>query len=181
MAKKLNLGCGTDIRPDYVNLDISDLEGVDVVHDLNNLPLPFEDNTFTEVLCLDILEHIDYPLLLAECHRILESGGRMVIDVPHFSSNNNFVDPTHRHRFSVKTFNFFCEGTWERKQRAYYFPFSFSRVVCRQLHFLHGAAFFWNKPLQFLINRSTRFQQYYEATGLTYLFPAQNLRVILEK
>lgn len=181
MAQKLNLGCGTDIRPDYVNLDISGLEGVDVVHDLNVLPLPFESDSFAEILCLDILEHVDYPLLLAECHRILEPEGRMIIEVPHFSSNNNFVDPTHRHRFSVKTFNFFCDGTWERQQRNYYFSFAFSRLVGRQLLFLRGPAFFWNRPVEFLVNRSPRFQQYYEATGLTYLFPAQNLRIILEK
>ena len=72
MKEKLNLGCGNDIRPDYVNLDVADLEGVDVVHDLDQLPLPFDDESFREILCLDVFEHVDH-------HRRAEGGlGRYV-------------------------------------------------------------------------------------------------------
>ena len=53
--RKLNLGSGIDIRPGYVNLDVAALPGVDVVHDLAELPLPFETAAFDEVLCKDIL------------------------------------------------------------------------------------------------------------------------------
>lgn len=181
MNDKLNLGCGNDIREGYVNLDITALDGVDVVHDLNVLPLPFEDGSFSEILCLDVFEHVDYAPLLKECHRILKDGGKITIEVPHFSSNNNFVDPTHRNRFSVKTFNFFSEGTWERKQRGYYFDFSFSRVAAKKITFIRSLFFFWNWIVQWGVNLSPGLQQYYEATGLAYLFPAQNLRVVLEK
>lgn len=181
MKEKLNLGCGNDIRADYVNLDLCALDGVDVVHDLNVLPLPFEDGTFSEILCQDVFEHVDYPPLLKECLRILKPGGRILIDVPHFSSNNNFVDPTHRNRFSVKTFNFFAEGTWERSRRGYYFDFSFSRVVSRELVFIRTVPFVWNWLIDPIVNSSPRIQQFYEATGLVYMFPAENLRVVLEK
>jgi len=181
MKNKLNLGCGNDIRDDAVNLDVAALDGVDVVHDLDVLPLPFDDASFTEILCFDVFEHVDYIPLLKECHRLLKPGGRMVIEVPHFSSNNNYVDPTHRNRFSVKTFNFFADDTFERLQRGYYFDFSFSRVLERQLIFIRTPTMPWNWPVQWLINRSTRIQQYYEATGLVSLFPAQNLRVVLQK
>ncbi len=30
--KKLNLGCGKDIRKGYINLDLKKLPGVDIVH-----------------------------------------------------------------------------------------------------------------------------------------------------
>ena len=179
--EKLNLGCGTDIRPDYVNLDVAPLEGVDVVHDLDVLPLPFEDGSFSEILCLDVLEHVDYPPLLKECLRLLRPGGRLVLEGPHYSSNNNYVDPTHRNRFSVKTFNFFAEGTHERAHRSYYFDFAFSRVARRQLIFVRRPFFFWNWLVQPLVNATSSLQQYYEATCLVALFPAQNLRVELEK
>ena len=43
--KRLNLGSGTDIRKDWVNLDTAALEVVDVVHDINKLPLPFGEST----------------------------------------------------------------------------------------------------------------------------------------
>ena len=181
MKEKLNLGCGSDIREDYVNLDVAPLPGVDVVHDLNQLPLPFEDGRFSEILCLDVFEHVDYPPLLKECHRILKPGGRVVLEVPHFSSNNNHVDPTHRNRFSVKTFNFFAEGTHEHRQRSYYFDFTFSRVALRRLIFVKSFFFPWNRLVEPLVNSSERLQQYYEATALVALFPAQNLRIVLEK
>lgn len=181
MKDKLNLGCGNDIRADYVNLDCAALEGVEVVHDLDLLPLPFEEARFSEILCLDVFEHIDYIPLLKECLRILKPGGRLVIEVPHFSSNNNYVDPTHRNRFSVKTFNFFVEGTYERGQRSYYFDFSFSRIVERRLVFIRTLTQPWNWPVGWAMNLSPKIQQYYEATGLVSLFPTQNLRVILEK
>ena len=181
MKSKLNLGCGTDIQDDYVNLDVADLSGVDVVHDLNVLPLPFDDEIFTEVLCMDVFEHVDYIPLLKECHRILQPGGCLIVEVPHFSSNNNFVDPTHRNRFSVKTFNFFAENTWERIQRPYYFDFSFSEVTGKKLVFIRSKTMPWNWVIQWVVNLSSKLQQYYEATGLTYLFPAQNLRILLKK
>jgi hypothetical protein len=54
-AKKLNLGSGADIRTGWVNLDIGNITGVDIVHDIEKLPLPFDDDRFEEILCNDIL------------------------------------------------------------------------------------------------------------------------------
>lgn len=180
--KRLNLGCGKDIRPGWVNLDIAPLEGVDVVHDLNELPLPFEEETFAEILCLDILEHVEFAPLLKECLRILEPGGKLVLEVPHFSSSNNYVDPTHRNRFSVKTFNFFCRDSYEYRNRGhYYFDFSFSKCTECRLSFHQAPSFFWNYLISAAVNCCRRSRLFYEATGLTYLFPAQNIRITLEK
>jgi SAM-dependent methyltransferase len=181
-SRKLNLGCGTDIREGWVNLDIAALPGVDVVHDINVLPLPFEDGVFDEILCNDILEHVDLVPVLKECHRILAPGGLMKIEVPHFTSNNNHVDPTHRNRFSVKTFRFFARDTLEGRRRgSYYFDFSFGSVASTRLRFIHGLPYFWNWLVSPLVNSRYALQCYYEATGLAYLFPAQNLRITLVK
>ena len=43
--KKLNIGCGKDLKPGYVNLDIVDYGG-NMIHDINSFPYPFEENTF---------------------------------------------------------------------------------------------------------------------------------------
>src|SRR5215469_13722542 len=82
---KINFGCGTDIREGWINLDVAALPGVDIVHDLNQLPLPFDSETAEQILSLDILEHLDYIPFLKECHRILRPGGQVHISVPHFT------------------------------------------------------------------------------------------------
>ena len=136
MHKKLNLGCGTDIREGWVNLDSAALPGVDVVHDINSLPLPFAADSFDEIVCQDILEHIaDYTPLLKELHRVLAPGGMLRVRVPHFTSKNNFSDPTHRRMFSSATFDFFTKGTRWHKARHYYFDFSFSSITELELTF----------------------------------------------
>ena len=106
--KKLNLGCGKDIKEGWVNLDIADLEGVDIVFDLNNLPLPFKDNEFDYILCNDIIEHIlDYIPLMKELHRILKDGAIIEIKVPHYTYSRAYADPTHVRYFSMELFDFF--------------------------------------------------------------------------
>ena len=109
--KKLNLGSGKDIKDGWVNLDSAKLPGVDIVHDIEKLPLPFGDNEFNEILCQDILEHIEYIPVLKDIHRILKKGGKLTIRVPHFTSKSNFIDPTHKKRFSIYTFEMFCKNS----------------------------------------------------------------------
>lgn len=180
MKDRLNLGCGTDIRPGFVNLDSADLPGVDVVHDLRTLPLPFEDEQFVEVICQDVLEHLDYAPLLGEIHRVLKPGGRVWIRSPHFTSRAVYLDPTHRTAFSIDTLRFFVRGE-AFAERSYYFPFSFARVESARITFHRYRAMPWNYALEPLVNRSRGAQAYYEGSFLGRLFPASNVEVALVK
>ena len=76
---KLNLGCGYDCREGQINLDKEQKDGVEVVHDLNEIPLPFEDEKFDFILCQDVLEHVNVVLLMNEINRILKKGTITVI------------------------------------------------------------------------------------------------------
>ena len=49
LSKVLDIGCGRHKLPGSIGLDIVPLEGVDVVHDLNQFPYPFSDNSFDSV------------------------------------------------------------------------------------------------------------------------------------
>lgn len=179
MEKKLNLGCGNDIRQGWVNLDLYPISGVDVVHDINQLPLPFEEKTFDYILCQDILEHIEYAPLLAELHRILKKGGILEIRVPHFSSRFNFIDPTHKKMFSVQTFDFFTDQALFG--RNYYFDFHFEKIIYRHICFSKSALFFINYVAEPFFNLNNKMKYYYEASFFSRLFPAANLLIKLKK
>ena len=185
LPRKLNLGCGSHSREGWVNLDIAAQPGIDVVHDIENLPLPFPDNHFDEILAQDILEHVEYIPVLKDLHRILAPGGRLHLRVPHYTSRNNFTDPTHKKQFSVSTFDYFAKGTyiWEKKQGEFYFDFVFDRIEYLKLNFDKTSAriFRWRKLMEWWVNSSPRRRLKYEMTGRCYLIPASDIEIILVK
>ena len=185
-AKKLNLGCGIDIKPGWINLDSVALAGVDAVHDIEKLPLPFGSEEFDEILAQDVLEHLDYIPILKDLHRILKTGGTLRIRVPHFTSKNNFVDPTHRRMFSVNTWDFFVKSPSTskhiEKERAYYFDFAFAKKSNCHITFEKSSRiFFYNRFAEWFFNSSPNMQSFYESTGLSRELPAENIIVELIK
>jgi SAM-dependent methyltransferase len=176
---KLNIGCGTDTRPCYINLDIAQLPGVDIVHDIN-MPLPFAAGVFTEILALDVLEHVtDLPAVMKELHRVLAPDGRLILKVPHFTSRNNYIDPTHKRMFSVFTFDFFAQNhTWKR---TYYFSFSFSGILQRTIIFERPGGINLFFLIEWLVNLIPVAQKIYEATLLHNIFPAENIKITIKK
>ncbi|MFH0954259.1 MAG: methyltransferase domain-containing protein [Verrucomicrobiota bacterium] len=105
-SKRLHVGCGTDIREGYVNVDVVKLPGVDVVCDLNRLPWPFESDTFVEVVAHHFLEHTeDVVAVLNEMWRVCRQGALIKIRVPYFASFLAFKDLTHRHVFTYDSFD----------------------------------------------------------------------------
>jgi len=179
-ADKLNVGCGLDTREGWVNLDSADLPGVDVVHDLSVVPLPFEDNRFSEVLCQDVLEHVDYGPVLRDIHRILRPGGRLLIRSPHFTSKAVYIDPTHKTAFSIDTFAFFVRES-DYAERSYYYDFSFSHIESARITFHRYRWQPWNYLVELLVNASLGAQRYYEDTFLSRMFPAANVEIALVK
>ncbi len=82
---KLNLGCGLDKRPGYVNIDVRREVNPDIVWDLERTPLPFPDNCAEEIIAKDVIEHISWRRvedLLRDLYRILRPGGRIYVQVP---------------------------------------------------------------------------------------------------
>jgi len=181
-SKKLNVGCGTDIKPGWINLDSAKIKGVDVVHDIEKLPLPFFSEEFDEILCQDVLEHVEYIAVLRDLHRTLKKGGKLSIRVPHFTSKNNFIGLTHKKLFSVDTFDFFLINSPLHKQRLYYFDFAFAQIVSRRITFEKSSRlFFYNRFIERLVNMRPRVQSFYESTGFARAFPAENIILELVK
>lgn len=107
----LDVGCGRLKHPGALGLDQLPNTDADVVHDLNELPYPFDADQFDEVIARHVLEHVDAPLeVLAELHRVTRAGGTVTIVTPHFSSSTSWTDPTHRHHFTSRSFDYLTDS-----------------------------------------------------------------------
>lgn len=69
---------------------------------LNETPLPLPDASFDLIVCTEVLEHITaHEAILAEFHRLLRPGGRLIISVPDrqyeelWTRLNRFGNPFH--------------------------------------------------------------------------------------
>lgn len=175
--QRLNLGCGRDSRAGRVNLDARALQGVDVVHDLAEA-LPFADGSFTEVLCQDVLEHVDVVPVLRELHRVTVPGALVRVRSPHFSGRLAHLDPTHRHSFSIETLRYFVDSG---PGDDYYFDFdfAFTAMVGARILLPDRRGLPWNRAVQRWVNSSGRWQEFYEESALCHLFPAMNVEVTL--
>ena len=82
---KLNLGCGPDIKEDFINIDILNNQRMpDMVHDLNN-GIPFNDGVVGEILAKHFLEHLDparFHNFVGEMWRVCSDKAIIKIIVP---------------------------------------------------------------------------------------------------
>lgn len=100
-AKKLCYG-GRAEWSALTTLDINPDHKPDVVHDMANIPLPFDDDTFDEVHSYECLEHVgsqgDYRFFFGQFSdfwRILKPDGLFFATVPAASSPWAWGDPSH--------------------------------------------------------------------------------------
>ena len=120
---KLNLGCGNKIKDGYINVDKFDLYNVDLKHDLEKFPYPFEDNSVEEILLSHVLEHIGqepdiFIKILKEFYRVCKNESIIHIYVPHPLHNDFISDPTHVRPITVSGLLLFDKAhniEWEKK------------------------------------------------------------------
>ncbi|MDY6844797.1 MAG: glycosyltransferase, partial [Thermodesulfobacteriota bacterium] len=80
---RLNLGCGSDIRDGFVNIDRRKIDGVDLITDVSNLP--YHDESVREIVAHDIIEHFprgETEKVLTEWTRVLKQNGILKIQCP---------------------------------------------------------------------------------------------------
>jgi len=81
---RLNLGCGNKKFSDFLNVDIRPEVKPDIILDISDLS-QFENQTFSYILAMDILEHFPHARVwpvLTEWVRCLKIGGQIEIQVP---------------------------------------------------------------------------------------------------
>lgn len=82
--RMLNVGCGRQFHPDWINVDLEPCAAEVQAHDVRQ-GIPFADNSLDVVYHSHILEHLDPAdgqQLIRECHRVLKPGGILRIAVP---------------------------------------------------------------------------------------------------
>lgn len=113
---RLNLGCGRNGWPEWINLDRVMQPSVDIVCDLEQGHLPFEDQAVTCIVACHVLEHITHLVpLMRECARVLQDGGHLIAITPHAASDDAWEDPTHVRAFTDKSWIYFDKRLYEQE------------------------------------------------------------------
>lgn len=168
----LDVGCGVAKAPGVMGLDRRLRPGfpqscqMDIACDLGALPWPIKENSFDLVICSHVLEHLtDTVGTLEEMNRITKPGGKIYIEVPHFTWVEAFRHYEHKHFFTLGSFDYFVKGNP-------YYKTDF-KIVKRYLFFddvnnCLGMGLLANK-----------FSRFYEKR-LAFIFPGTAFYVLLE-
>lgn len=168
--KFLDVGCGRNKGAGAIGMDQMNHPGVDVVHNIENIPWPFEDGSFDRIRCRHVLEHIENMIgAMDELHRLLKPEGMLEIIVPHFGRYSAYRDPTHRRFCTWETFDYFVPGMGKEIYSKGCF-----RYVRRELVFAGGLAGYLGK-LCYKLNR-----KWYEK-HLATILPGKHLEITLQK
>lgn len=129
---ELLIGCGNnrnkkvtfeDIPKEWVELVTLDEDAgckPSVVHDLQDLPLPFDDNMFDEIHAYEVLEHTgqqgDWRFFFNQFYefwRILKPGGYFIGTCPMWDSKWAWGDPGHKRIISPESLVFLSQREYE--------------------------------------------------------------------
>ena len=171
--KILDLGCGRNKCKDAVGIDFNKNTDADIIHDLNEFPYPFDDNEFDKILVNHSLEHLDNVVkVMEEIHRIAKPNALVLIKAPYFTSIDAFVDPTHKHFFSARSFDYFTD---DFKEFNYYSDARFRKLKV-EIRFwgwkkLRGFKLQNWIGLWLLANKLTKFYEMFFA----HIFPAKEI------
>ncbi len=121
---KLNLGCGSNHREGYLNVD--KYGEPELRHDLEVLPWPWDDGAVSEVVLSHVLEHLGretaiYLGIIKEIYRICEDGAKVLITVPHPRHDDFLNDPTHVRAVTPESLQLFSKKAndeWARQGAA---------------------------------------------------------------
>ena len=98
VSLKVNLGCGHDVRPGWINIDRFPQAGA--LRANIDEGIPIDDGVADYVLASHVLEHVqDFAMVWREIHRILRVGGILEVHVPYGFN----TDPYHVRYFDRRS------------------------------------------------------------------------------
>jgi len=144
---------GIDINVSSIKIAKDNLKKVNLHADLTQSDaqaLHFKDNTFDQVICLMIMEHVKNPTaLLNEISRVLKPGGQLVLSVPNelylskpiipYDFSKILIEIGHEHAgyYLEDLQGFFQKSNLFIKEHKYYYKF-FSRIITEFIYIVVG-------------------------------------------
>ena len=107
---KLDVGCGSNKQKGFIGMDIRAIEGVDIVHDVEDTPYPLPKECFQTILASHLVEHLNPKLMIKimdEWWRLLRPSGQLWIAIPYATSFGFYQDPTHCNPWNEATPTYF--------------------------------------------------------------------------
>lgn len=116
----INLGSGYKKIDGYLNVDHDPLVNADFTVDFEYDPLPFPDNSIENIIAHHVLEHIgeNFLNLMKEIYRVCKPDAMLDIKFPHYRSDIQHMDPTHKRTLTVDQFLLFSKkyNQWHIEQ-----------------------------------------------------------------
>ena len=157
----------------FTYLDKHKFKSVNVIHNLEVTPLPFDNDVFDEIFCSHVIEHISNLIgLMKEFHRIIKSDGVITIIVPYWLNLQNQQDPTH-----VRNMNYYALDFLTKDRK-----FSEGNYLMNNISFkIYDIKYTFNKWLRLVEKFANRYPFIYEASIIKFIFPAGSITFKLIK
>ncbi|MBX9842965.1 MAG: hypothetical protein K2Z80_14260 [Xanthobacteraceae bacterium] len=120
---KINLGCGSDYRPGWLNVDQFDSASPDLVMNIEQPPWPIESDVADHVLLKHVLGHVGretatFLEIIKELYRVCKEGATVEIHARHPWHSDVLSDPTYVRPIVPETLHGFDLATVEQWQAA---------------------------------------------------------------
>lgn len=110
MSSKLNLGCGNDIIPGFVNVDVNGTDPRIIPMSVEKFIVTVDDSCVDFVKAHHVLEHVvDLDFVMKEIHRVCIKKAKVDIVVPLANTLWAVANPDHKRVFNHRTFQYYTE------------------------------------------------------------------------
>jgi hypothetical protein len=102
----LDVCCGESRPPEYLGMNPTPGDMVDIVHDYRVTPWPFPKETFTRLVMAKIVERLEPDKLIPvmnEAWRVLKPNGLLMVSTPYAGSWGSHADPFVIHAWNEGT------------------------------------------------------------------------------
>lgn len=128
LPKQMNIGCGTNIRDHWCNVDLKQMPGMKLNRDFwfdlagprYKWPSPILGSRFDHFEASHVIEHIPNLLQFVEnIHFLATPGATLLVRAPHGGSDTAWQDPTHVRAVFEGSFQYWNQLTYWMQDPGY--------------------------------------------------------------